>query len=74
MWENVRFRPVRTLLSILLIAVPVTLILMLIGLSHGVLEDNAHRTEGIGADIAVRPSGSTLDVVQCGRVTRKAGR
>ena len=34
-WENIRFRPVRTLLSILLIAVPVTLILMLIGLSHG---------------------------------------
>jgi putative ABC transport system permease protein len=59
-WENVRFRPVRTLLSILLIAVPVTLILMLIGLSNGVLEDNAHRTEGIGADIAIRPPGSTL--------------
>lgn len=59
-WENVRFRPIRTLLSILLIAVPVTLILMLIGLSHGVLDDNAQRTEGIGADIAVRPSGSTL--------------
>lgn len=59
-WENVRFRPVRTLLSVLLIAVPVTLILMLIGLSHGVLDDNARRTEGIGADILVRPSGSTL--------------
>ena len=59
-WENVRFRPVRTLLSVLLIAVPVTLILMLIGLSHGVLDDNARRTEGIGADILVRPSGNTL--------------
>jgi putative ABC transport system permease protein len=53
-WENVRFRPVRTLLSILLIAIPVTLILMLIGLSHGMLEDSAQRAQGIGADIVVR--------------------
>ena len=37
-WENVRFRPVRTMLSILLIAVPVTLILTLIGLSNGFSE------------------------------------
>jgi putative ABC transport system permease protein len=59
-WENVRFRPIRTLLSILLIAVPVTLILMLIGLGNGVIEDSAHRTEGIGADIVVRPPNSSL--------------
>lgn len=59
-WENVRFRPVRTLLSICLIAVPVTLILVLIGLSHGVLEDSARRTEGVGADIIFRAPGSSL--------------
>ena len=59
-WENVRFRPARTLLSILLIAVPVTLILTLIGLSHGFLEDSKKRAEGIGADVIVRPPGSSL--------------
>ncbi len=59
-WENVRVRPVRTLLSILGIAIPVTLILILIGLSRGVLEDSANRTRGIGADIIFRAPSSSL--------------
>lgn len=59
-WENVRYRPVRTLLSILLIAVPVTLILTLIGLSRGFLDDSRKRQEGIGADVIVRPPGSAF--------------
>jgi putative ABC transport system permease protein len=59
-WENVRFRPVRTLLSMLLIAVPVTLILTLIGMSRGFLEDSTKRAEGVGADIFFRPPDSAL--------------
>ena len=59
-WENVRFRPVRTFLSILLIAVPVTLILTLVGMSRGFLEDSARRAQGVGADILLRPPGSSL--------------
>src|ERR1041384_3886203 len=50
----------RSLLSILLIGVPVTLILCLVGLSHGMLEDSQRRTRGIGADIIVRPPGTSL--------------
>ena len=46
----------RSLLSILLIGVPVTLILCLVGLSHGMLEDSQRRARGIGADIIVRAS------------------
>ena len=59
-WENVRFRPVRTLLSILLIGVPVTLILTLIGLSNGFIQDSERRAEGVGADILFRPPDSSL--------------
>ena len=59
-WENVRFRPVRTLLSVLLIALPVTLILTLVGLSHGFIEGSEKRAEGVGADILFRPKGTTL--------------
>jgi putative ABC transport system permease protein len=59
-WENISFRPVRTLLSILLIAVPVTLILTLIGLSHGFLDDSKKRSAGVGADIIVKPPGSSI--------------
>ena len=59
-WENVRFRPVRTLLSVLLIALPVTLILTLVGLSQGFVEGSEKRAEGVGADILFRPKGTTL--------------
>jgi len=50
----------RSLLSILLIGVPVTLILCLVGLSHGFIEDSQKRQRGIGADIIMRPKSSSL--------------
>jgi putative ABC transport system permease protein len=50
----------RSLLSILLIGVPVTLILCLVGISHGFIEDSQKRQRGIGADIVVRPKSSSL--------------
>ncbi len=53
---NLTYRPVRTILSILLIAVPVTLMLTLVGLSRGFVDDSSRRTRGIGADIIVRDS------------------
>ena len=68
--ENLKHKPMRSLLSILLIGVPVTLILTLVGLSHGMMEDTAHRTRGIGADIIVRPPGSTF-LTLSGGITSK---
>jgi putative ABC transport system permease protein len=59
-FENVRHKPVRSLLSILLIGVPVTLILCLVGLSHGMLEDSQRRTRAIGADVIVRSPNSNF--------------
>jgi putative ABC transport system permease protein len=59
--ENLKYRPMRSLLSILLIGVPVTLILSLVGLSHGMLEDSQQRARGVGADIIVRaPNASSV--------------
>jgi putative ABC transport system permease protein len=58
--ENLKHRPMRSLLSILLIGVPVTLILCLVGISHGFIEDSQKRQRGIGADIVVRPKSSSL--------------
>lgn len=59
-WENIRFRPLRTLLSILLIGVPVMLILTLVGITHGFLDDSKKRAEGVGADVIIRPPGSAF--------------
>ncbi len=54
--ENFKHKPMRSLLSILLIGVPVTLILCLVGLSHGMIADSQQRARGSGADIMVRGS------------------
>lgn len=49
----------RTLLSIIAIGVEVTLILTLVGLSRGVLDDMKTRSRGTGADILIRPPDSS---------------
>src|SRR5580700_636317 len=54
----------RSLLSFLLIGVPVTLILTLQGLASGMLNDAKERARGVGADILVRASSTTIGVAQ----------
>jgi putative ABC transport system permease protein len=56
---NLVHRPVRSLISIVAIAVEVTLILLIVGLSLGMLNDAKNRTVGIGADLMVQPPGSS---------------
>jgi putative ABC transport system permease protein len=58
--SNLTHRPVRTALSVLLIAVPVTLILTLVGLTRGFVNDSSQRTRGVGADIIVRSPDSGI--------------
>lgn len=58
--ENLKHRPVRSLLSVFLIGIPVTLILSLVGITQGLLDDSARRARGTGADILVRPPGSSI--------------
>ena len=59
-WENIRFRPLRTLLSVLLIGVPVMLILTLVGVSQGFMDASRERSRGVGADVVIRPPHSSL--------------
>ena len=60
--ENLKQRWVRTLLSALLVSLQVAAILTLVGLSRGLLEDSAHRASGTGADIWLKPGGSSFSV------------
>ena len=59
-FENLKHRPVRTLLSIVAISIQVTMVLALVGLSEGMLNDQARRARGVGADILIRPPGSSI--------------
>src|SRR5215471_16127795 len=55
---NLAYRPLRSLISIIAVAVEVTLILLIVGLATGMLNDARQRQEGTGADVIVRPPGS----------------
>ncbi len=57
---NLVHRPIRTLISVVAIAVEVTLILVIVGLSIGMLNDSRERQAGIGADVIVQPPGSSF--------------
>ena len=59
-WENLKHRPVRTLLSSLAIGLGVTMMLTLVGVGEGMLREQEARTRGVGADIIIRPSGSSV--------------
>ena len=59
-FANLGHRPIRTLLSVLAIAVEVTMILTLVGVSYGTLDGTSDRARGVGADILFRPPGSSV--------------
>jgi putative ABC transport system permease protein len=57
---NLLHRPIRSLISIIAVALEVILILLIVGLSMGMLNDARNRQEGIGADVMVTPPGSSF--------------
>lgn len=59
---NLLHRPVRSLISVVAIALEVTMILLIVGLSLGILNDSKKRQAGIGADVIVMPPGSSFIV------------
>jgi len=59
-FANLAHRPLRTFLSVLAIGVEVTMILTLVGVSYGTLDASARRARGIGADVFVRPPGTSV--------------
>jgi putative ABC transport system permease protein len=58
-FANLVHRPIRTLISIVAIAVEVTLILVIVGFSLGMLNDSKQRQAGVGADVMVQPPGAS---------------
>lgn len=69
-FENLKHRPVRTLIGIVIISIQVTMVLTLVGLSDGMLNDSASRARGVGADILIRPPGGSI-IVSGGQMLEK---
>src|SRR6201981_2021392 len=59
---NLLYRPIRSLISIVAVALEVTLILLIVGLAWGMVNDQRQRQAGIGADVLVMPPGSSYIV------------
>ena len=55
LWNNLRARPIRTALSVIGVALQVTFVLLIVGMTLGWVNDWQKRVEGVGADIIVQP-------------------
>lgn len=58
--QNLLHRPVRTAVSVLAVAIEVGMVMMVVGLTTGLLHESAKRVEGVGADILVQPPGASM--------------
>jgi putative ABC transport system permease protein len=58
--RNLVHRPMRTLIGAMGIAVEVALVVLIVGLTSGLLSETAKRIEGIGADIMLQPPSASF--------------
>jgi putative ABC transport system permease protein len=57
---NLLHRPLRTLISMFAVAIEIIMILSIVAIMIGMLNGNKTRTSGVGMDMFVRPSGTTM--------------
>ena len=58
--RNALHRPVRTAVSVFAVGVEVMLVLIVVGLTSGLMQETAKRIEGIGADIMLQPPSASV--------------
>src|ERR1700741_4998864 len=58
--RNLFHRPVRTIIGILAISVEVALVVLIVGLTSGLLTETAKRIQGIGADVMLQPPAASI--------------
>ncbi|HEY8716130.1 MAG TPA: FtsX-like permease family protein [Candidatus Acidoferrum sp.] len=58
--RNLLHRPMRTFIGVMAVAVEVALVILIVGLTSGLLTETAKRIEGIGADLMVQPPAASV--------------
>ena len=58
-FANLIHRPVRSIISVFAVAIEVIMILSIVGVFMGMLNDQKQRTNGIGADLMLWPSNAS---------------
>ncbi len=57
---NVLHRPLRTIITVLAVGVEVCLVVIIVGLVTGLLQESAKRIEGVGADLMLQPPAASI--------------
>ena len=57
---NLTQRPMRTTITMMAVAVEISLVVLIVGLTSGLLQESARRVEGVGADLMVQPPKSSM--------------
>ena len=60
LFSDLRARPLRTAAAVLGVAMEVLLVLLIVGMTTGVVTEWAKRVEGVGADILIQPPNSSI--------------
>jgi putative ABC transport system permease protein len=58
--SNILHRPIRTAVSALAVAIEVAMVMLFVGLAHGLVNESAKRLEGVGADVLVQPPSASF--------------
>jgi putative ABC transport system permease protein len=58
--RNVLHRPMRTLISVVAVGVEVALVVLVVGLTSGLIQETAKRIEGVGADLMLQPPSASV--------------
>jgi putative ABC transport system permease protein len=58
--RNLLHRPLRTMIGVAAVAVEVALVVLIVGLTSGLLQESAKRIQGVGADVMVQPPASSI--------------
>jgi putative ABC transport system permease protein len=72
LWHNLQARPLRSALSVLAIAIQVVLVLLIVGMTSGVVSEWGKRVEGVGADILVQPPNASIFFAFSGAVMQES--
>jgi len=72
LWGNIVARPLRSSLSVIAIAIQVILVLMIAGLTTGIINEWGKRVEGVGADLLVQPPNSSIFFAFSGAVMQES--
>src|SRR5579863_2426880 len=57
---NLLHRPIRTIVSVLAVAIEVGMVMLVVGMTSGLVDETAKRMKGVGADLLVQPPNASM--------------